>query len=351
MKTMIRIITPPKEETRMKTLGAHYLGMLALLASFAGTGLGQEKFEWKGEPYSYWIQALKDRSPDKRRDAAQAFSVIGNRLSRDEAASAVQSLLPLLQDESWLVRWRSAEALRMLGDAPTQTAAARSLIECLKHKDLAARRIAADELGHFVSVVDQATLKEISQALMGTAKDENEDNSVRQYAASSLGKAGDPSTLPALIELLQAKPLRGVAINKSAIISAIGEIGAAEVNQYLTTPLRNRNRFEAFKPAIEALLDVAKGTKILVDKELHIAIIKALGQMGPAATMSLIERIKSKDRPLVERLVSIGGLGEMGSAAVDALPVLRTLLQDSKEDAFIRGEANAAIKKIEKTAQ
>ena len=91
--------------------------------------------------------------------------------------TAVIPLINILDDESWVIRYRAAEALGLIGDERALTALTGSLDDEKDH----VRYMAAKGLGMFGK-------KESSFSLLPLLRDENEY--VRKIAAVSLGKLG-----------------------------------------------------------------------------------------------------------------------------------------------------------------
>jgi hypothetical protein len=104
----------------------------------------------------------------------------------------------------------------------------------------------------------------------------------------------------------------------------------------------------ALKPLAQPLVSLL-GDADAADKGEVVASSakEALYEMGAVGIPEITLAAKDKTRPLMLRARAIQTLGRIGPAAVDSLPSLRQLFSDKTEDALIRGESNAAIKKIE----
>ncbi|MBN1431432.1 MAG: HEAT repeat domain-containing protein [Methanomicrobiaceae archaeon] len=94
---------------------------------------------------------------------------------------AVLPLIYLLDDGSWVIRYRAAEALGLIGDERAVTALTASLKDDKDH----VRYMAAKSLGMFGK-------KESSISLLPLLRDENEY--VRKIVAVSLGSIGSSSS-------------------------------------------------------------------------------------------------------------------------------------------------------------
>jgi HEAT repeat protein len=101
--------------------------------------------------------------------------------------TAVVPLINLLDDDSWVIRYRAAEALGRIGDERAVTALTGSLHDEKDH----VRYMAAKGLGMFGK-------KESSISLLPLLRDENEY--VRRITAVSLGNIGASSSAEAALE-------------------------------------------------------------------------------------------------------------------------------------------------------
>jgi HEAT repeat protein len=116
------------------------------------------------------IQALKDPEKAVRGQATQALALVG------EPAS--NSLIDLLYDQDWKVRYRAAEALGMIGSKD----AASPLIRMLSDKKDHVRYMAAKSLG----MLHVPPARESLQKLLT-----DENAYVRKMASSALLKIGN----------------------------------------------------------------------------------------------------------------------------------------------------------------
>src|SRR5262245_8418255 len=124
-----------------------WVGLLSLLLSGAvwlgGPPLmdaAEKEPTFEGKSLSAWVEALKDKDPKIRVQAAKALESIG-----PKAKAAVPALIDALKDESVLVRGPAAGALGGIG--PEAKAAVPALVETLKDKNEHLRCQAALALG------------------------------------------------------------------------------------------------------------------------------------------------------------------------------------------------------------
>lgn len=101
--------------------------------------------------------------------------------------TAVMQLINLLDDDSWVIRYRAAEALGLIGDERAVTALTGSLRDEKDH----VRYMAAKGLGMFGK-------RESSISLIPLLRDENEY--VRRITAVSLGRIGGSPGAKAALE-------------------------------------------------------------------------------------------------------------------------------------------------------
>lgn len=101
--------------------------------------------------------------------------------------TAVLPLINLLDDDSWVIRYRAAEALGLIGDERAVTSLTVSLNDEKDH----VRYMSAKSLGMF-------GMKESSISLIPLLRDENEY--VRRITAVSLGKIGFSSSAKEALE-------------------------------------------------------------------------------------------------------------------------------------------------------
>lgn len=130
------------------------------------------------ERISLLIRGLYDEEKDKRKVAMEGLVECGN--------SAVLPLISLLDDDSWVIRYRAAEALGLIGDERSIGPLTNSLKDSKDH----VRYMAAKGLGLIKNPAS-------SISLMPLLKDENEY--VRKITAISIGKIGGNRTVLAAL--------------------------------------------------------------------------------------------------------------------------------------------------------
>jgi HEAT repeat protein len=123
---------------------------LTLLAALAvGCGQGKQPLLSHGQPVSYWLDALQDRDPTKRKKAVTALGHVG---AAD--AAAIPAVTAALKDPDARVRAEAALALLSMG--PRARDAVPDLEEATRDRDKTVRtyagkaleRIQGDAKGH-----------------------------------------------------------------------------------------------------------------------------------------------------------------------------------------------------------
>jgi len=120
------------------------------------------------------VELLRSPEKDTRKRATENLARLGSK--------SVLSLIPLLDDKDWIVRYRAAEALGMIRDERSVS----PLLVCLKDEKDHVRYMSAKSLGEF-------KIPEIGIALIPLLKDENDY--VRKTAAHSIKKSGSPTAI------------------------------------------------------------------------------------------------------------------------------------------------------------
>src|SRR5437868_10268363 len=109
---------------------------LALLAALAvGCGRGKQPLLSHGQPVSYWLDALQDRDPAKRKKAVTALGHVG---AADPAA--IPAVAGALKDRD--ARVRGAAALALLNIGPPARDAIPALEDASKDKEATVRSYA-----------------------------------------------------------------------------------------------------------------------------------------------------------------------------------------------------------------
>ncbi len=160
-------------------------------------------------------------------------------------------------------------------------------------------------------------------------------------AAAALGAIGHASALPPLTQRLANSD----RYDRLYACAAIGGIVAAETGKGRTRCSGSAVKLsETVGPTIQPLI------KLLPDNDSNVAgcAHRALAGMGAASVPNLVAAVKDSTESTQVRAAAARVLGMIGPAAIDALPTLKALVSRSTEDALIRGEANAAVLKIER---
>ena len=225
------------------------------------------------------FKLLASKSADVAAHAAQAVGAIGA-----NPDAAVPALTRLLKSETAAVRVHAVLALGQFGeDAKSSVPAVTAL---LADPDETVQRASAKALGT-IGPSAAAAIPQLIKALHAKS------GAVTVHAADALARIG-PAAVPALISVLGEEDLRGLA----AMI--LGDLGSAA------------------KPAVPALLEAARDSRLEVRREAYLA----LAAIGPDAIEAKSELLKT--------LAEKGNPGQVGAAyalvkmsAREAIPELR----------------------------
>ncbi len=257
-----------------------------------------------------WYESLNSNDVNVRTDAIRAVKqAVERNLSRFSDWEGANEFLPILRealtDRDAGVRLEAAESLRRLGTGPLAEKEVREFIAGLHDKDPKTRFMAAYQL-IFLHPAANSAVAPLSMSLADTEK------RVRERAALTLGALGPEgkAAVPILIELLR-QPTRWFLddARMDAAIS-LGRIGA---------------KAGAAVPGLTTLLD----------DELpwvRPQAATALGRIG-AKAKSAVPRLKSalRDRDLENRACSAIALWRITGATADALPVLLDILRQERD--------------------
>lgn len=242
-------------------------------------------------------EALRDEYWDVRRYAAEALGKAG--------AEAVPVLVRTLRRDDYYSRWYAAQTLRRMG--PQAVQAVPDLARMLERGGIDVRQQSALALAEIPDASGAA--KELAAAL-------GDPNSmVRAAVVKALGRTGT-AALPQLTELLGHED-RGVRVSAAA---AVGQIGpdAGGAAAALVAVLRS-----------EYALTMEQ-YKEITSKDIHYSrirhamaghpVIRAMGQVGPAAVGALVECLESDDAELARWVAE--SLRRIGPDAAGAVPAL-----------------------------
>ena len=223
----------------------------------------QESASEKEAEIEIWIEALREKNSDVRKEAADVLGRIGD-------DRAVEPLIQTLRDEERAVRRSAAEALGKIGD----TRAVEPLIRAI---------------GNWA---------------------------IRRNAIKALGKIGDTRAIDPLIEVLEDENVK----TRATVAEALGEIGDARaiiplikalgdklpaVRNCAEKAIEKMSHAQSVNPLIEAL-----GEK---NSNVRKEAAKILGKIGDArAVEPLIERLEDYDRGVRENVIeALGKIGDV----------------------------------------
>jgi HEAT repeat protein len=286
----------------------------------------------------------KDPSPYVRGAAADALGSLG-----PDAASAVGALCELLQpDEEGFVQERAARALGNIGPAAGDRGRRALLAACGDRAPPAVRVEAA--LARWRLTAEAGSSVPVLVSVLGGT-----DAAVRQRALQGLHAIGPAASdaLPDLVALLRAT--REPAALRAGAAAVLGRIGRDARLAYPTLHWASEKGDPAVRPAATAALAAVEKPTV---NDLR-ALITALKKPGPPAWRvnaadalyglgaDADEAVPSLAQALADpneevRLAVLDALGQMGPETVEALRELRSALGD-KGSAAVRAEAAAVI--------
>jgi HEAT repeat protein len=263
---------------------------------------------------------LKNKNPQVRFCAVETLGWIGS-----DAAPAAPEIIVCLADSDPNVRFKSAYSLGRLG--VTTDPVIEGLTKALSDSDTTVADTAkeslqqigapaAPKLYQMLKSSKDSTRERILSALekMGPppadsvaelavlAKDTNA--AVSNPALMLLGQAGEPA-IPTFKELLKGAPLK-----EPTLVQAVAKLGP-NAKQLI--------------PELKAALAKKTDRSFEIDNEVF-GIFKKCGSDGATAMAGLL-----KSGSLTNPHASLVALGEMGSDAKDAVPVLIAMLKDRPE--------------------
>ncbi|MBD2409961.1 HEAT repeat domain-containing protein [Nostoc calcicola FACHB-3891] len=155
------------------------------------------------------------------------------------------------------------------------------------------------------------------------------DNSIRSYAASSLGKIdpGNEKAITALVQLLQSPDVNDDI--RSYAASSLGEIGTGD------------------EKAIAALVQLLQSPDVNDDiRMLAAESLEKIGTGNEKAIAALVQLLESKYVDNSIRRKAASSLGEIGTGNEKAIAALVQLLQSPDVNDNIRREAASSLEKI-----
>ncbi len=281
---------------------------------------------------AYWLEAIQHPDPSLRRSAAEIFrdsrSLLRKVFGSEADASTTAPLLAALKDEDSRVRGAASQGLELLG-----TRALPGLIQGLKSPEPIVRLETAKLLGNMGGAA-QSAVPTLVELLRDTGRyvpptrnqgylilpplprfsasgkyppaPNNPDKLVRVNAAIALGKLGDRKAIRALTNALKDnEPWMQLATNWALL--------RFEQNQGL--------------PVVGKLLQYPKSS---VQSEALFQLKYYGSQSAPYLLPYYKVRLNSADNN--ERNQAIIGVGNMGVAALNLVPKLRTILSSNLKD-------------------
>lgn len=275
------------------------------------------------------VEALKDKAPDVRLNAAAFLASLGN-----DAESAVPAMIASLREPD-----NERRNLIMTLVADLRHAAIPALIDALKDEDPDIRLGACQALGkmgigaeeaipHLIDLLDEVgqevpycasvTLGKIGEVddlveILRNGSDRRRE-SVSKNAFDHLPEEIDPTE--ALIELIKGEESRP-AVRLSAV-NALGSRGSKSKN------------------AVSLLVTV------MADREVGFAAARALGKIGLSALSNTIEALGSTN--FIVRSWAAYAIKSMEQPAVEAVPSLIKLLDD--QELIVSLDAKSALERI-----
>jgi HEAT repeat protein len=223
-------------------------------------------------------------------------------LAKIKDSSAIEPLLPLLQDKVKAVREEATAALAAIGDE-----ALPSLLEALKHSEWLVRLHAVEALGKMRS---PAAVEPLLSVLFN-----DHDQAIREDVVRALGQIGDGRAVEFLVIVMKEAGLRPLAVE------ALGQIGDPRAVPVLLGVLEGIDR-----PAMSRSV---AGCGDTWDEEMVTrgAAVRALGAIGDeAAIPSLLKAVEDT----VTRADAAGALARFGSKVI--APLLTIMTQSSDEN-------------------
>lgn len=299
---------------------------------------------------------IRDLQSDQEELRLEALSELGE--SGD--VRAVESLIPLLADESWRVSHGTLQVLNRIGKFAVEP-----LVGGLSNENLKIRRGVIEVLvttgdsravEPLIASLSDETVRESVVRALGILGDVraiepladalmDEDSGVRKVAAEALGRLGADLAVGPLVNAARDK-------NSSVRQAAVRSLGQLRDKQFLelfTAALGDQDsgvrRIAA--EALGGLRDdraVVPLIEALVDEDVFWWATCALGRMkGAFAVESLISALRSSDKDT--RQSAVWALGEIGD--IRSLDSLVDALQDP--DSRVRSESATALGKLRDT--
>ena len=252
---------------------------MILLASFVFAGCGPSMSQIKEyqdagaiEPL---IAALNDRDPDYARGALEALVKIG----KPAVEPLIAALKVLSYSDQWR-RWRAEEALVKIGKPAVEP-----LVAALQDKDQAVRCDAARVLGQ---IRDARAVEPLIAAL------QDKDQAVRREVARALCQIGDARAVEPLIVMLEDVNVRFQAIE--ALDKIGGDRATESIIAVLTVLKAGGVNIQHNNPdgSISVMANYTRDDQ--AQDSFRRRAVEALGNIGDATAIGLLEELAKKDR-------------------------------------------------------
>ena len=303
------------------------------------------------------LRVLRDQNEFTREGAADALRQLGDPI-------VVSSLVPLLSDPSYAVRWQVSRALETFGWTPEDNAAAARFAvargriveattfgsDAVDALTLALQGGAYHQRRQAVTALCEISDARIVKALIVALKDS--DDQVRSAAVESLCKIAEPSSAPELIFALSDanKHVRAVAAE------ALGSFGGPKAVEPLLRRVRDKNWEvreavclalgklkdpRAFDPLVKALKDG--------DREVREAAVRGLSFLNDKRALgpllgAVVDESDSVRQPAFATLSTLDMHWEQSDAARAARPMLQEALKNNQY--WVRQAAADALTRI-----
>jgi HEAT repeat protein len=255
--------------------------MLFALCPAASARDPEPKYE--GKPLSYWLEKFQQAETDEQRQ--QASSIIC--AFGPDAASAVPLMVEMLHDHSENYRGRVQQMLVAVG--PAAKGAVPDLIKMLERNPPRAAREVCEVLGA-IGPDAKPALPAIRKVLLEqTAGEKRMEHGIDPFPLHKIG----PEAAPILAEAVIREPADDLfTLNGLTAIAALGPAAKAvapKLRPLLKSELRGvRMSAAAALGMIEQNAEVVTVlVKFIDDEESAIAAVRRLGQIGPAAKDAL----------------------------------------------------------------
>ena len=250
---------------------------------------------------------------------------------RSGKENSVEQLLSNLRQHNWSVNWQTADALAEMGQS-----AVPPLLQALEDPDGYVRNGAAIALGKIGNTdATQALIRALQWRDDGVYEDD-EDHEARISAATALGKLRNAAACQALMSELEKRTSSDSTL-ASYIVEALGGMGNAAGIPLIERAIASGD-FELQKIGSRALARLGtEGIEALLrlavnhDHTARPYVIRALGtNTVESATPLLLQILKDQNEDNLVRCQAAQALGKIGGSP-ETLPLLLAMLQETEE--------------------